>query len=195
MKHGQATRLAPKFLVRLTREKTGPQPKSLGDFFRGKIEPVSKVSRRVVHVVGWMLIGFIIAGYDLSYLYAQDAERQGTRAESSTEEKSATTNAAPSISTPRPPAKVSAPSKSFKAEIVLPDIYIAVPEKALPSVAPADTLSTLTRQLKNAELELSRLQLERQQLLKNIEQLSKRQVKGVNRAAEKSAELLGRPSV
>jgi hypothetical protein len=132
-----------------------------------------------------MLLGVIIAGPSLQNLHSQDSRpaRIG--------EKTPPVNSAklqqPGLPAPLTravePARAAAPSRS---EVVLPDIYITLP---------ADTIAALKKQLEKAERDLQQLERERGRLQKTLEQLQKRSFNGANPPAQRTTELLGRPSV
>jgi hypothetical protein len=136
-------------------------------------------------MVRWLLLGVIIAGPSLQNLHSQDS-RPGRIAEKTQPATSAKLRPpgppAPSARTDEP-ARASAPSRH---EIVLPDIFITLP---------ADTIAALKKQLEKAEQNLRLLERERGRLRKTLEQLEKRSFNGANPPAQRTTELLGRPSV
>jgi len=190
--------LAPQFLKRERQGNAGPGPTFQAEYGG---PPASKfsVSRRPVQVVGWMLFGLIIAGPNLSPLHSQDSRHAQANNAKAKEllAKRVTT-----------PAKAAAPSslssKAVQPEIILPDIYIAVParaaksseasESASESAAPRDT-TTLEQKLQKAESELRSLRNEHNRLIKDMELFKTRPVKGANRPVGQQRELLERPSV
>jgi hypothetical protein len=192
MKHGKAGLTAPNFLMRWLKGKTGsiprvrrlPQPPA-ETISRFQGEQYNGIWRNVVNVVRWMLLGFIIAGPSLQNLHSQDS-RPARIAEKTQ----------PAISTnlrqsgpPAPSARVAKPARALapsRPEIVLPDIYITLP---------ADTIAALKKQLEKAEQELRLLERERGRLRKTLDQLEKRSFNGANPPAQRTTELLGRPSV
>jgi hypothetical protein len=155
---------------------------------------------RLKQVVGWMLFGLMIAGPNLLRLYSQDSRlaRQEDRKSNGGPLAGGETvlNKAP---TSRPPQEKVPPP-----DIILPDIFISIPSMdAEPSgnlspVRPSPSLLDSTRlkqKLQKAELELPRLRNERLRLLKTMEQLEARRLKGVGRSVGQRRELLERPSV
>ncbi|MDZ7344095.1 MAG: hypothetical protein ONA90_06235 [candidate division KSB1 bacterium] len=100
-----------------------------------------------VHLVEWMLIGFIIAVPDLPLLHSQS---RPDGAQKNTKQQKA----------PAP-----APSQQPQTEIILPDIYISVP---------TDSVAVLKRRLEHAENDLQKLRAERNRILKTLEALEKR---------------------
>jgi hypothetical protein len=195
MKNGKAGRyVAPNFLTRFFQRKTGPGPviqTESGGLKVLIVQPqfVCQSVKRLVKLVGWMSLGFIIVGLHLPLLYAQDSRLARSAARKS------------------PP--VSPLPKPVQPDIVLPDIYIAVPgtsesgkvtndegvvESASRNHPPVDT-TALKQKLRKTEGELRSLQDERHRLIKTLEQVKTRSVKGANRSARQRTELLERPSV
>jgi hypothetical protein len=132
-----------------------------------------------------MLLGVIIAGPSLQNLHSQDSRpaRIAEKAQSAISAKQR--QSAPPASSARSaePARAAVPSRR---EIVLPDIYITLP---------ADTIKAIKKQLEQAERDLQQLERERSRLRKTLEQLQKRSFNGANPPAQRTTELLGRPSV
>ena len=193
MEHGKAGLTAPNLLMRLLKGKAGCIPRRGRGFLQPPAEAISRfngehrngIRRSVVNVVRWMLLGVIIAGPSLQNLHSQDA-RPARIAEKTQPAISAKLRwpgpLAPSARIVEP-ARASAPSRR---EIVLPDIYITLP---------ADTIAALKKQLEKAEHDLQQLERERGRLRKTLEQLQKRSFNGANRPAQRTTELLERPSV
>jgi hypothetical protein len=189
--------LAPQFLKRDRQGKAGPGPTFQAEF-GGPPALKFTVSRRLVQVVGWMLFGVIIAGPNLSPLHSQDsrhAPAYNAKAKESVAKRARTPANESSLSSPS--------SKAVQPEIILPDIYIAVPARAAKSseasdpasasVAPRDT-TTLKQKLQKAESELRTLRNEHSRLMKDMEQFKTRPIKGANRPVGQQRELLERPS-
>lgn len=193
MKHGKVGLTAPDFLMRLLKGKTGRDPRRARGFLQPPAETIARfqgeprngIWMSVVNVVRWMLLGVIIAGPSLQNLHSQDS-RPARIAEKAKPTTPAT------LGRPAPPAPSASASEPARApvspheEIVLPDIYITVP---------ADTIVALKKQLEKAERDLQQLERERGRLRKTLEQLEKRSFKGANPPAQRTTELLGRPSV
>jgi len=190
--------LAPQFLKRDRQGNAGPGPTFQAEHGG---PPVSKVvaSRRLVQVVGWMLFGLIIAGPNLSPLHSQDSRH--AQADNAKAKKLV----AKRVTTPAKESALSSPSsKAIQPEIVLPDIYIAVPARAAKSSETSDSASesdspsdttALKQKLQKAESELQSLQHEHNRLIRDMEQFKTRAVKGANRPVGQQSELLERPSV
>ncbi len=193
MKHGKVGVTAPNFLMRLLKGKTGLVPRRARGFLQppaGTIasfqgEPRNGIWMSLVNVVRWMMLGVIIAGPSLQNLHSQDS-----RPARIAEKTQPTTPA--KLGQPAPPAPSARASEPARAsvhphgEIVLPDIYITVP---------ADTIAALKKRLEKAESDLQQLERERGHLRKTLEQLERRSFKGANPPAQRTTELLGRPSV
>jgi hypothetical protein len=190
--------LVPQFLKRDRQGNAGPGPTFQAEFGG---PPVSKfiVSRRLVQVVGWMLFGVIIAGPNLPPLHSQDSRHAPANKAKAKE------SVAKRVTTPANESALSSPSsKAVQPEIILPDIYIAVPpraakpseapEAASESAVPRDT-TALKQKLQKAESELRSLRNEQGRLMKDMEQFKTRPVKGANRPVGQQRELLERPSV
>ncbi|MDZ7288992.1 MAG: hypothetical protein ONB44_01285 [candidate division KSB1 bacterium] len=93
------------------------------------------------------------------------------------------------------PGEPSLPARTFeppRREIVLPDIRIPASAKAFAII---DTTSILKQQLENAERELRQLQLERNRILKALEQFENRSLKARRPPLQRSTGFIGRPSV
>jgi hypothetical protein len=117
-----------------------------------------------MHLMGWMLLGFVIAGPSLPNLHSQEPQQREAKSR-----------------------RGGNPSQRPHADIILPDIYIP---------APTDTLAVLKQRLEHAERDLKQLQIERNRILKSIEEFEKRHQ--VSRKAgpwPRSTELVQRPSV
>jgi len=206
--------VAPNFLMSFCQGKPGPNATIQTEFNGPLISIIRRLdaefSRRFIKVVGWMLLGFMMAGPNSPRLHSQDsrlapAEGAKTKAPLAGRE-----------TTPRKESTRHSPSKAVQTDIVLPDIYIAVPGKAAkPAEAsqlertsarrsadalapkgssPADT-TKLKHQLQKAEGDLEFLRHERSRLMKNLEQFKAPPAKGANRPAGQRTELLERPSV
>jgi hypothetical protein len=193
MKHGKAGLTASNFLMRLLKGKTGYGPRRERRFLQPPAEAITRfpvahrngIRRSVVNVVRWMLLGVIVAGPSLQNLHSQDSRpaRIAEKTQPATSAKlSRLGPPAPSARTAEP-ARASAPSRS---EIVLPDIYITLP---------ADTIAALKKQLEKAERDLQQLERERGRIKKTLEQFQRRSFNGANPPAQRTTELLGRPSV
>jgi len=181
MRNGKVgLRAASKFLLKDCHGKAGPGPT-----FQAELSGLPVSSGRFVRVVGWMLLGFFIAGPNLSQLHSQDSRRADAKDETTLDNAS---------------DRLISPDKANKPDIILPDIYIAVPERtsrlepAPQSHSPLDS-TTIKQKLQNAERDLQLLQRERHQLLKTMEQFKTRSVKGANQSVGQKMELFGRPSV
>jgi hypothetical protein len=147
-----------------------------------------------VKVVGWILFGLIIAGPKPPMLYPQDSRL--ARLEDGKSKNETVLSQAPKGSASH--------EKVVQPDIILPDIYISIPSRGAkpPEVlkpAQQDHSSTdstaLKQKLQKAEIKLRHLQNERQHLLKTLEQLKMRPLKGASRSTGPTTELLGRPSV
>lgn len=193
MKHGKAGLTAPNFLMRWLKGKTGCIPRRVRVFLQPPAETISRfqgkqrngIWRSVVNVVRWMLLGVIIAGPSLQNLHSQDSRpvRIAEKTQPATSAKLRQPGPPAPSARVAEPARVSAPSRN---EIVLPNIYISLP---------ADTIAVLKMQLEKAEHDLRQLERERGRLRKTLEQLQKRSFNGANPPAQRTTELLGRPSV
>jgi type IV secretory pathway VirB10-like protein len=179
--------------MRLSKGKTGRVPRRAQGFLQPPAETISGfqgehhngIRRSVVNVVRWMLLGVIIAGPSLQNLHSQDS-RPPRIAEKTPPATSAKLR---QPGPPAPPAKAAEPARASaptRSEVVLPDIYITLP---------ADTIAALKKQLEKAERDLRQLDRERGRLQKTLEQLEKRSFNGANPPAQRTTELLGRPSV
>jgi len=197
MKNGEfVLRGAPSFLMKENAE-LGPtiQAESGGP-------PVLKfgVSRSFVQVVGWMLLGMMIAGPEVPRGYSQNSRL--ARSDTAIAKASLDVGkAAPS----KESEHFSSPRKAVQPDIVLPDIYIIVrarvsePEKissrgsadepAAKGYSPIDT-TTLEQQLQKAENDLRSLRNERIRLGKRMEQFKIHSVNGANGSVRKRPELL-----
>ena len=151
MVHGKVGRAAPSELTRLCRGRLG-----------------SVASRCLAHFVGWMLLGFIIAGPNLPSLHSQSRLDEKKR------------------DSKRQAAPATEPSPPPPTEIILPDIYIS---------AATDSVSALKQRLKNAESYLQKLHAERNRILKAIESMEKRARARQNPASSRPMEPVVRPSV
>ncbi len=193
MKHGKVGLTAPNFLMRWLKGKTGRVPRRTRGILQPPAETISRfqggprkgIRRSVVNVVQWMLLGVISAGPSLQNLHSQDSRP----ARSAEKRQPATSAKLSQLGLPVPPARVAEPataSAPSRSEIVLPDIYITFP---------ADTLAVLKKQLEKAERDLQQLERERGRIKKTLEQFQKRSFNGANPPAQRTTELLGRPSV
>jgi FtsZ-binding cell division protein ZapB len=127
-----------------------------------------------------MLVGFIIAGPNPTGVACQNLRSQDSHPAQTADKKPSTTSARLQQSTS---SKALEPAHG---EIFLPEIHIA---------AAADTVATLKMLLEQAERDLRQLQRERNDLQNTLEQIQKRSLKGASPPAQRTTELLGRPSV
>jgi hypothetical protein len=195
MKNGKVgLRAAPNSLMRIFQGKAGPGPIIQTDSGGPAVSKFA-ASGRFVQVFGWMLLGLIVAGPNLPSLHSQDS-RLARVNDAKSKESPAEREATPA----KESKQLSPPQKAVQPDIVLPDIYISIPapaeasEPAVQNHSPVDT-TTLKQRLQKAEGELESLQHERTRLMKNLEQMKTRPVKGANRPVGQKTELLERPSV
>jgi hypothetical protein len=193
MKHGKAGLTAPHFLMRWWKGKTGCLPRRARRFFQPPAEAILRfqggyrngIRKIVVNVVRWMLFGVIIAGPSLQNLHSQDS--RPARIAEKTPSANSAKRRQPGL--PAPSARAAEPARAVapsRREVILPDIYITLP---------ADTIAALKKQLEKAEQDLRLLERERGRLRKTLEQLQQRSFNGANPPAQRTTELLGRPSV
>ncbi|MCI0691422.1 tektin family protein [candidate division KSB1 bacterium] len=193
MKHGKAGLTPPNFLTKWLKGKTGCVQRRVRRFLQPPAETISRfqgecgngIWRSVVNVVRWMLLGVIVAGPSLQNLHSQDSRpvRIAEKTQPKTSAKPGQLGSSAQSVRAAEPAKALAPSRN---EIVLPDIFITLP---------ADTIAALKKQLEKAEQNLRLLERERSRLRKTLEQLEKRSFNRADPPAQRTTELLGRPSV
>lgn len=113
--------------------------------FQSKLGNVAR--RCIVHLAGWILLGFFIAAPNLPTLHSQ-SRPDGRQRDSK-----------------RQTAPATDLSQQPQTEIILPDIHIS---------ATVDSVAVLKRRLKHAENDLEKLQAERHRILRTLEEFEKR---------------------
>ena len=141
-------------------------PIAFARIFQGKLGSVAR--RCLAHLVGWILLGFIIAAPDLPRLHSQ-SRPDGRQRDSKRQTAPATDS-----------------SQQPQTEIILPDIHIS---------ATTDSVAVLKRRLKHAENDLQKLQAERHRILRTLEEFEKRNRTRPNSLMSRPMGPIVRPSV